>query len=377
MHGLGWHCSRRDGRVRVGDAQLVALLQQRGRTTLVDAVVHARVELDGRTIEPRDRGTIAGDRVAEHRAAHADRGQEWLQHVGFGALIAERGAAVPVRPAGVQHRVVVGGHQPFDQRCVGASGGLVGQRREALTRAIRACRVRVLEAHQAGGPGRGLRGDVVGDRGRVQPIDLVDAAAGQQAGRAAVQEDAVVHDDHYRLGQDPAAVAPVGAQQTPVSEVAGREPLLELRGRAPGIPREPLGLPRRALGRVLVGQVGRVLAASDVAQVAEHVHRLVVADHDVHLAAAGRGFLLQSHQKVHHLAGVVTAIEQVAEADEVRAAAGPAQVAVYDALGREQRHQLVVGAVHVGKRHHAFDSLPFDLGGFAVVPGRVRGDAAE
>ena len=93
----------------------------------------------------------------------------------------------------------------------------------------------------------------------------------------------------------------------------------------------------RALGALGGGfdvGVRRVFARVDVAQVAEHVHRLVIAEHHVQLAARGARFALQAHEQVHDLARVVAAIEQVAQAHHVRASGAPAVLRVDDARSR-------------------------------------------
>ena len=110
--------------------------------------------------------------------------------------------------------------------------------------------------------------------------------------------------------------------------------------------------------RGLVGRVGGVLGRHDVAQVAEQVHRFVIAEHDVQLAARRACLALQAHQQVHDLARIAAAIEQIAEAHDVRGAGGPVVGSVDHAGLAQQRHELVVGAVHVCERDHAWDIAP-------------------
>ena len=86
--------------------------------------------------------------------------------------------------------------------------------------------------------------------------------------------------------------------------------------------------------------------------------------------AAGRACLaLEPHEQVEHPARVRAAVHEVAEADELRVPAAPAQRAVDDALRAQQRRQLVIGAMHVREGDHAaraFDAIRRFVGGRAA-----------
>jgi hypothetical protein len=117
----------------------------------------------------------------------------------------------------------------------------------------------------------------------------------------------------------------------------------------------------RALGRGFDVRVRGVFADVHVTQVAEHVHRFVVAEHDVQLPAGGPGLALQSHQQVQDLARIGAAVEQVAQAHDVRPSGCPAVLRIDDAGFAEQRDQFGVGAVHVGERDHSIHAAPLHL----------------
>jgi hypothetical protein len=87
----------------------------------------------------------------------------------------------------------------------------------------------------------------------------------------------------------------------------------------------------------------------------------VVAEHDVQPAAGRLGFALQSHQQVHDFARIGAAIEQVAEAHDVRPSRCPAVLRIDDAGFAQQRDQFGVGAVHVSERDHPLDAAPLNL----------------
>ena len=140
-----------------------------------------------------------------------------------------------------------------------------------------------------------------------------------------------------------------------MAEVARRETLVERRPGIGTVPRDP---GRAALlaqpGRLVRGVRGE-LTRQYVAQVAEKVHRLVVAEHDVQRAAGRLGLALQPHQQVQHLARVGAAVEQVAGADDVRSATGPTHLRVDQVYGLQKAGEFVVSAMHVGKRDDARD----------------------
>ncbi len=136
--------------------------------------------------------------------------------------------------------------------------------------------------------------------------------------------DRVVYDDGRWLREQPFAVLAIGPKQPALPEITRWKQLVEVGLRSAWLAREELLAARVASRGVFVADVGGVFPADDVSQVAEHIHGFMVADHDVYLAAGYRGFRLQANQQVHDLARVVAAVEQVAQADEVRLACRPA-----------------------------------------------------
>ena len=130
-----------------------------------------------------------------------------------------------------------------------------------------------------------------------------------------------------------------------------------------GFALEPLLPGRLAQGIVIGARKSRVFPGAHVAQVADDIHDLVVAEQDMHGTARGARLALEPHEQVEHAPRVGPAVDEVAEADEVGVRTAPAQRAVHDALGTKQRNQLVEGAVNVRENHHAARALD--------APGRV------
>ena len=87
---------------------------------MVRRAIHAGVELDDAAIEARDRAGIAGRRMADHQPCDAELLQQRQQHVGFGRLVAQRSAAVPVGTVLREQDAVGGRVEALDR---------VGQRR--------------------------------------------------------------------------------------------------------------------------------------------------------------------------------------------------------------------------------------------------------
>ena len=133
-----------------------------------------------------------------------------------------------------------------------------------------------------------------------------------------------------------------------------------------------------AVGLELVGLELPVAVGVDVAQVAEEVHHLVVAEQHVG-TAAGRGALrLEPAQQVHQRPVVEAAVEKVAGHDEVVVAADPAQLVVDQAGRAEQPDQLVVIAVDVAHGDDPGDPLPLpDRVGLWRRGRRDRGEQQE
>ena len=181
-----------------------------------------------------------------------------------------------------------------------------------------------------------------------------------------MHEQRVVDDDRDRQRQQPLAVLALGRESGAVPEIPGRKLLVEGRAGSCALRRLPRLAQFRALGRRLQVRIRGVLAGLDVAQVAEQVHRLVVAEHDVQLPARRLRLALQPHQQVHDLARIGAAVEQVAEAHEMRVPGRPVVLRVDDAGLVQQREQFRVGAVHVGESDHAIDAAPLHRRGLGL-----------
>jgi len=117
--------------------------------------------------------------------------------------------------------------------------------------------------------------------------------------------------------------------------------------------------------RRLFDLIGSELSRRHVTQIAEEVHRFVIAEHDVQHAAGRLSFRLQTHQQVHDLARAGAAIHEIAGAHDMSRAGCPMELRVDDAYGSQQLGEIVVGAVHVGEGDDALDVRPairFGLG---------------
>ena len=84
----------------------------------------------------------------------------------------------------------------------------------------------------------------------------------------------------------------------------------------------------------------------------------MVPDERMHRAAGRRGLTLQLHQEVHRLAGIRTAVQDVADLHQVGLSGGPVQLLV-DYLGRpKDLDELVVVAVDVADGDDAVHAGP-------------------
>ena len=93
--------------------------------------------------------------------------------------------------------------------------------------------------------------------------------------------------------------------------------------------------------RIVFGK-GSEFLASGVAQIAIDIHRLMIADERVHVAARFGGLLFQVHQQVHGAARFGTAVHHVAHLHEMGFAASPGVLLIDHAGGAQQRDELLV-----------------------------------
>ena len=87
---------------------------------------------------------------------------------------------------------------------------------------------------------------------------------------------------------------------------------------------------------------------ADISQVARHVHRLVVADDNVHIAARRPCLVLETHQQVHCIARTRTAVQDIADDHEPVGTARPRQVGIENSDVLQRGHHRRVSPVHVG-----------------------------
>ena len=219
-----------------------------------------------------------------------------------------------------------------------------------------------------GRPGRGL-GFVQKRRahGRVHRLGVEG-----QIGRAdpGVEIKHLVDADHRVVGGDPAAVGAGGrpgqAMLHPAQGMVGVEP-----GAVGGV--EHRQARRRRLGRksgdhgpvigvaapwrLAVGEGGK-FPGRGVAQVALHVHRFMIADQRMHIAAGAAGLTLQSDHQVEDAPRLGAPVGHIAQLDEVSGPAAPGAGGVDQARLREHSVELGVVAVQVADDHHARHAFP-------------------
>ncbi len=76
----------------------------------------------------------------------------------------------------------------------------------------------------------------------------------------------------------------------------------------------------------------------------------MIAEHDVQCSARGSCLALEPHDELQDGTRLGTAVEQIAEADDVGGACRPAQVGIHDARRAQELDEAVVRSVDVGER---------------------------
>ena len=84
----------------------------------------------------------------------------------------------------------------------------------------------------------------------------------------------------------------------------------------------------------------------------------MIPDQSVDVSAGLLGLLLELHQQIKDLAGVGSAIGNIAGLDEVRLPTRPLQLRVYELGVLENPDELLVVAVNVADRDDAIDAAP-------------------
>ena len=176
--------------------------------------------------------------------------------------------------------------------------------------------------------------------------------------------------DHTDDGffEQPAPVLAVGRECPPQGKVAvGKllfEPAAKLFGLSIAVTLCILDEPAVALLRSLVVRKRGVLGLRHVAQVADEIHRLMVADEDVNPAAGIHGLGFEPHQQVHGVARARPAVENIADDNEMGCATRPRHLLVDDACALHRFDHGRVRAVHVSDRDDAFSAVHGPLCGF-------------
>ncbi len=76
----------------------------------------------------------------------------------------------------------------------------------------------------------------------------------------------------------------------------------------------------------------------------------MIAEHDVQCSARGGCLALETHDELHDGTRLGAAVEQIAEADDMGGARGPAHVGIHDARRAQELDEAVVRSVDVGER---------------------------
>ncbi len=146
-----------------------------------------------------------------------------------------------------------------------------------------------------------------------------------------------VDDDHDGFFEEPATVLAVCRESPAMCKETGRERLLKylsqfLQFLAVGSaqPREFLE-PVLAFRRIFLSCEGGVLGFGHITQIANEIHRLMVADQDVNPPASRRRLGLDAHEQIHRLARLRTTVEYVAHDDQVCGTSGPGQLRIENA----------------------------------------------
>jgi hypothetical protein len=136
-------------------------------------------------------------------------------------------------------------------------------------------------------------------------VHAIQPQPGNDRRQASMHECRAVDDDDDRFFEQPATVLAGALERPPLAEKAGRELGVEFRAqlvRSLSLVRSPADigcLETLAIFRTLVGREGCIFFRRDIAQVTGQIHRLVIADQDMHHTAGIRGFTLETHEQVH------------------------------------------------------------------------------
>ncbi len=196
--------------------------------------------------------------------------------------------------------------------------------------------------------------------GQLAPYRLVDLVTRQ---RRDGRTDAAVHEQHAVDLHDtvqrpqPLAVRPLAPERDAHLDGSERRFLQQLLAL---LRRCRLDEPLPDLFRSGGGE-RRVLAWRREPQIAEHAHDLVIPQQRVHGAARARGVLAETLEQVERLPRVRTAVDDIAQLDEMRFSGRPPQPGVDDLRRTENRDQPIVGAMHIADGDDALDAV--DLAG--------------
>ena len=199
------------------------------------------------------------------------------------------------------------------------------------------------------------------------PVDGLERSSRESRREAAVQKRGPPREKVRGPGAQPAAVCAAGTERLAVLDHARRVSL------EPGLPRFApggrLGLPElpgtplaqipnlepgvlTALLRPGVRELG-VVRESDVAQIAGHVHDLVVSEQRHHAPATLDGRLLQRHDEIERASHARAAVDQVTDLDQHGLAAHPGAGRFENAGLHENLLERCEVTVDIADRHDA------------------------
>lgn len=346
------------GPIRIGHTPLTAFEDQRGRVAVIGGAQHAGVEQDHTAVKTAVDPAVLGGRVALHNTRNPERMQRRLQVGDFGQRITQRLGAQPDRPIKREHALRLQVEQGFRLLL----RPLAGHRIRPLVKGRRTHDLQVLLETRPGP-------QVLREVGMHALVRAVEAELRDHGRQPAMHERAVVDDEQEGQREQPRTVAARRREGFTVCKVAARKLRVEIlthgRGLLGGDERPGL-LAQRIV--FLTGE-GCEFLRRHVAQIPDDVHDLVIAEHDMYGAARLSRLGLEAHEQIEHLAGIRTAIEEIAGVHQVRVAGFPMQRIIDHRRFAQHRQQLVIRTVHVREGNDAlrtgdprFGSRPGDGG---------------
>jgi hypothetical protein len=251
--------------------------------------------------------TVAGGRVPDDEPLRPELRERGVEHCVLQHRLAVDRAAVPERAVDAEFRRLLEGDELGDQGLhPGRSRVAHGERNVSVAAHV--------PLRQHAGVDQLPAQTEVPDEVLARAVVQREARLAHDARGAAVDVGGIVdHDDRWQR-QQPLSVSAVGGKCRLAGQEAARVALVEGRAERAVVHWFGRHLSRAAAARLelgegllahrigLVGGEGRIVLWHEVAQVADEVHGLVVAEDDVQAAAGVARLDLQPHEQVHDLA---------------------------------------------------------------------------